>query len=172
MNHHSQLENSPLVALVMGSKSDTEIMRSCKQVLDILEIPIEARILSAHRTPSEMADWAQHASSRGIEVIIAGAGASAALPGSVAAHTLIPVIGVPLNATALQGMDALLAIAQMPFGVPVATMAIGEAGAKNASLMAARILALKYPHIQARLTNYTSKVYETARQNGLVDAFL
>jgi 5-(carboxyamino)imidazole ribonucleotide mutase len=161
-----------LVAIVMGSKSDAEIMRSCKQVLDVLEIPCEARVLSAHRTPDEMSSWAKNAVNQGVEVLIAGAGASAALPGAVAAHTLLPVIGVPLNATSLHGMDALLAIAQMPFGVPVATMAIGEPGAKNAALMAARILALKYPHIEARLKRYAQKVYETARENSLVDAFL
>lgn len=161
----------PLVAMVMGSSSDTEVMRSCKKVLEILEIPHEARILSAHRTPKEMALWAQQAHERGIEVIIAGAGASAALPGSVAAHTPVPVIGVPLNATSLNGMDALLAIAQMPAGVPVATMAIGEAGAKNAALLSARILALKHPQIALRLKNYADKVHEKAKENALQDAF-
>jgi 5-(carboxyamino)imidazole ribonucleotide mutase len=165
-------KNQPLVAIVMGSKSDAIVMKSAKEVLDILEIPCEARVLSAHRTPHELTTWVKELKNRGFCVVIAGAGASAALPGSVAAQTLLPVIGVPLNATALKGIESLLAMAQMPFGTPVATMAIGEAGAKNAALLATRMLALKDRQIEERLFGYSKKVHESAVANSLVDAFV
>lgn len=168
----SPTKHPPLVAIIMGSKSDAAVMYSSKQILDLLEIPCECRIISAHRSPHELAEFVQNAPRQGIEVFIAGAGASAALPGAIAAHTIMPVIGVPLNATALQGIDALLAIAQMPAGVPVACMAIGDAGAKNASLMAARILALKNDVIRQRLSNYYAKMKTAAQETSLGDPFL
>lgn len=159
----------PLVAILMGSKTDAGPLKACRDVLTEFEIPFVAHIISAHRTPEETKGFAQSAQDKGIEVIIAGAGASAALPGCVAAHTLLPVIGVPLNTTSLGGLDALLAIAQMPGGVPVATTAIGEAGAKNAALLAIRILAGKHAQIRMRLKSYTGKVYELAKQNTQID---
>jgi 5-(carboxyamino)imidazole ribonucleotide mutase len=161
----------PLIAIVMGSKTDAHVMSASKEVLIALEIPYEARVVSAHRTPKETIEFITLAEKRGIKVIIAGAGASAALPGFVAAHTLLPVIGVPLSTTTLGGLDALLAIAQMPSGIPVATMAIDMAGAKNAALYAARILSLYHPEIAARLITYTNKVYQTAQENTLIDPF-
>lgn len=165
-------KNPSLVAMLMGSKSDAAVMYNGKQILDLLEIPCECRIISAHRSPLELAEFVQNAPAQGIEVFIAGAGASAALPGAVAALTILPVIGVPLDATALRGMDALLAIAQMPAGVPVACMAIGDAGAKNASLMAARILALKHDIIGQRLLNYYGSMKKRAQESSLCDPFL
>lgn len=162
---------SPLVAILMGSASDAKPLMPCKEILCSLEIPFEARVISAHRTPDETRDYAKGAIDRGIDVIIAGAGASAALPGTVAAHTSLPVIGVPLNATPLNGLDALFAIAQMPGGVPVATMAIGEAGAKNAGLFAARLLALKHEDIRRRLLQLMNATYLKARENIEVDPF-
>lgn len=163
--------SAPLVAIIMGSKTDAPPMSECKQTLIALEIPFEARIISAHRTPDETRDFSKTAQARGIEIIIAGAGAAAALPGAIAAHTLLPVIGVPLNTTSLGGLDALLAIGQMPGGVPVATMAIGAAGARNAALLAARILAIKYSQIRARLERYTKASYELAKENTQIDPF-
>ena len=163
--------NQPLVAIVMGSKSDAQVMKGTKELSDILEICYEARVLSAHRTPDELSYWVKNLEKRGFLAVIAGAGASAALPGCVAAHTLLPVIGVPLNATALQGIESLLAIAQMPAGVPVGTMAIGEAGAKNAALLAARIIAIKMPDIRMGLEVYAKRVHEAGQANSLVDPF-
>ncbi len=145
------MQPTTLVAIVMGSKSDMPVMQKTIDLLTQLEIGHEVRVLSAHRTPDLTLEYAATAAGRGIEVIIAGAGAAAALPGLVAAKTHLPVIGVPLNATPLMGLDALFSIVQMPGGVPVATMAIGEAGAKNAAVFAARILALKYADIAERL---------------------
>lgn len=164
-------ENSPLIAIVMGSKTDAKVMLECKTLLERLEIPHESRVISAHRSPDETRDFAKSAQERGIEVIIAGAGAAAALPGCVAAHTLLPVIGVPLSTTSLGGLDALLAIAQMPGGVPVATMAVGEAGAKNAALLATRILAAKHSDIKLRLENYCRAMYEACAANTRIDPF-
>jgi 5-(carboxyamino)imidazole ribonucleotide mutase len=160
-----------LVAIVMGSKTDAVYMNPCREIFSTLEIPFSAQIISAHRTPDETRDFAKHAHLRGIEVIIAGAGASAALPGTVAAHTHLPVIGVPLNTSSLQGLDALLAIAQMPGGVPVACTAIGEAGAKNAALFAVRILAAKHEVIKQRLEQYMKNTYLKAKENIGVDPF-
>lgn len=164
-------EPKTLVAIVMGSKTDAAQLNPCREILNALEIPFSAQIISAHRTPDETRDFAKHAHLKNIEVIIAGAGASAALPGTVAAHTHLPVIGVPLNTTSLGGLDALLAIAQMPGGVPVACTAIGEAGAKNAALFAVRILAAKHEVIRQRLDLYMKNTYLKAKENIGVDPF-
>jgi 5-(carboxyamino)imidazole ribonucleotide mutase len=160
---------SPLVAIIMGSKTDAMPMKPCRDILTELEIPFKAHIISAHRTPEETKEFARGAEANGIEVIIAGAGASAALPGAVAAHSLLPVIGVPLNTTSVGGLDALLAIAQMPGGIPVATMAIGEAGAKNAALLAIRSLAARHPFVKQRLEAYSRTMHETAKRNTQID---
>ncbi len=145
-------ERRPLVGVIMGSRSDWETMRGAVEVLRQLDIPYEVRIVSAHRTPDLMFEYAETARVRGLEVIIAGAGGAAHLPGMTASKTILPVIGVPVPSQALNGLDALLSIVQMPAGVPVATVAIGNA--KNAGLMAARILAIKYPDVAERLTAY------------------
>lgn len=139
MSEHKS--SSALVAVVMGSTSDWETMRHAVELLDDLGVPNEHKIVSAHRTPEMMAEFARGAAERGIRVIIAGAGGAAHLPGMVAAHTWLPVLGVPVQSHALHGMDSLLSIAQMPAGVPVGTLAIGVAGATNAALLAASILA-------------------------------
>ncbi|TRY23574.1 5-(carboxyamino)imidazole ribonucleotide mutase [Brevibacillus sp. LEMMJ03] len=140
----------PLVGVIMGSTSDWETMKDACAILDELAIPYEKRVVSAHRTPDLMFDYAEGARSRGLEVIIAGAGGAAHLPGMVAAKTELPVIGVPVKSSSLNGLDSLLSIVQMPGGVPVATVAIGKAGAVNAGLLAAQILGIKYPEIQER----------------------
>jgi 5-(carboxyamino)imidazole ribonucleotide mutase len=131
----------PLIGIVMGSKSDWETMRHAGETLTRFGVPHEAKIVSAHRTPGWMVEYATSAESRGIQVIIAGAGGAAHLPGMIAANTLIPVLGVPVESQALKGMDSLLSIVQMPGGVPVGTLAIGKAGAQNAALLAVAILA-------------------------------
>jgi 5-(carboxyamino)imidazole ribonucleotide mutase len=141
----------PLVGIIMGSTSDWPTMKRAAEVLAELEIPHEKRVVSAHRTPDEMFRYAEEAADRGIEVISAGAGGAAHLPGMVAAKTVLPVIGVPIKTSALNGLDSLLSIVQMPGGVPVATVAIGEAGAVNAGLLAAEILGVKDPAIRKRL---------------------
>lgn len=133
--------SSPLVAVIMGSKSDWETMRHAADVLTQFDVPHECRIVSAHRTPAWLTEFATSAVSRGIEVIIAGAGGAAHLPGMVAAQTVVPVLGVPVESRALKGMDSLLAIVQMPAGIPVGTLAIGASGATNAALLAIAILA-------------------------------
>ncbi|MCL4706311.1 5-(carboxyamino)imidazole ribonucleotide mutase [bacterium] len=142
---------SPLVAVIMGSKSDWETMRHAAEVLAQFEVPHECRIVSAHRTPAWLAEFAASAESRGLEAIIAGAGGAAHLPGMVAAQTLIPVLGVPVESRALKGMDSLLSIVQMPAGIPVGTLAIGAAGATNAALLAIAILANTRPELRERL---------------------
>lgn len=142
---------SPLVAVIMGSKSDWETMRHAAEVLAQFEVPHECRIVSAHRTPAWLVEFAASAESRGLEAIIAGAGGAAHLPGMVAAQTLIPVLGVPVESRALKGMDSLLSIVQMPAGIPVGTLAIGAAGAKNAALLAIAILANTRPELRERL---------------------
>lgn len=146
-----QLPNHPVVGIIMGSRSDLETMQEAAKMLDELGLPYEMKILSAHRTPDAMFAYADSAEGRGIEVIIAGAGGAAHLPGMTAAKTLLPVIGVPVLSSALSGMDSLLSIVQMPGGVPVATVAIGKAGAKNAGILAGQILANKYPAVRERL---------------------
>ncbi len=148
--------SNPLVAVVMGSKSDAPTMQECLDTLDKLGIPHEMHVISAHRTPDKVREFAQAAAARGIRVIIAGAGGSAALPGALKAYTSLPVIGVPLASSDLKGVDALLAIAQMPPGVPVATVAVGSWGARNAALLAAEILALSDDAVK--------KAYEGYRQ--------
>lgn len=142
---------SPLVGVIMGSKSDWETMRHADEMLTELGVPHECRVVSAHRTPDTMRDYAVEAESRGIQVIIAGAGGAAHLPGMVAAHTVLPVLGVPVESQALKGLDSLLSIVQMPGGVPVATLAIGKAGATNAALLAAEILGISHPEFRQRL---------------------
>ncbi len=155
---------SPLVAVIMGSKSDWETMRAADEVLTEFEIPHECRIVSAHRTPDLLAEFAKGAEDRGLEVIIAGAGGAAHLPGMTAAFTTLPVLGVPVESKALKGMDSLLSIVQMPGGIPVATLAIGAPGAKNAGLLAVAILANTRPELRARLKAFrerqTRKVLE------------
>lgn len=141
----------PLVGVIMGSTSDWETMKAACAILDELGIPYEKKVVSAHRTPDWMFQYAETAHERGLEVIIAGAGGAAHLPGMVASKTVLPVIGVPVKTSTLNGMDSLLSIVQMPGGVPVGTMAIGQAGATNAGLYAAHILGNKYPIIRERL---------------------
>jgi len=143
--------SSPLVGVIMGSKSDWETMRHADEMLTELGIPHECQVVSAHRTPDWMREYAIAAEARGIQVIIAGAGGAAHLPGMVASHTLLPVLGVPVESQALKGMDSLLSIVQMPGGVPVATLAIGKAGATNAALLAAEILGISHPEFRAKL---------------------
>ena len=143
--------STPVVAVIMGSQSDWEHMRHACDVLGELGVEFEARVVSAHRTPDEMFAFAESAESRGLLVIIAGAGGAAHLPGMVAAKTLLPVLGVPIPATDLVGVDALLSIAQMPKGVPVGTLAIGKAGAANAGILAAMIVATRHPEVRDKL---------------------
>ncbi len=147
----------PLVAVIMGSKSDWETMKHAVDILERFGIPHEAKVVSAHRTPDLMAEFAKTAADRGIQVIIAGAGGAAHLPGMVAAHTHLPVLGVPVQSKALSGLDSLLSIAQMPGGIPVGTLAIGEAGAKNAGLLAVSILALNNASVSQALIAYRKK---------------
>lgn len=142
---------SPIVGVIMGSRSDYETLAPACEILEELGIPFEKRIVSAHRTPEWMARYATEAESRGLEVIIAGAGGAAHLPGMVAAHTVLPVLGVPVPATMLSGLDALMSIVQMPKGVPVGTLAIGKPGAANAGLLAASIVSSSRPDLRERL---------------------
>ena len=144
----------PLVGIIMGSRSDWETMSAAAETLDRLGVPFEKRVVSAHRTPDLLFDYAEEAESRGIEVIIAGAGGAAHLPGMCAAKTVLPVLGVPVESAVLRGVDSLLSIVQMPAGVPVGTLAIGKAGAMNAALLAAAVLALTDPQIEASLEAY------------------
>ncbi len=153
--HHSS--STPLVGLIMGSKSDWTTLEHTADTLDALGIPFEKKIVSAHRTPDLLYEYATEAAERGIEVIIAGAGGAAHLPGMVASKTLLPVLGVPIESTSLQGLDSLLSIVQMPGGIPVGTLAIGKPGAINAALLAAAILANKYPEITPILEEWRSK---------------
>jgi 5-(carboxyamino)imidazole ribonucleotide mutase len=146
-----------LVGLIMGSRSDWETMQNTADTLTTLSIPFETRVVSAHRTPELMFDYAGSAVARGLEVIIAGAGGAAHLPGMVAALCSLPVLGVPVQSRALKGMDSLLSIVQMPAGIPVATLAIGKAGAVNAALLAASILGIKHPQIRKELERYRSQ---------------
>lgn len=147
----------PLVGIIMGSSSDWETMRAAAEALDKLAVPYETRVVSAHRTPDLLFEYATSAQARGIQVIVAGAGGAAHLPGMVASKTTLPVLGVPVQSKALNGMDSLLSIVQMPAGVPVATFAIGVAGATNAGLAAAAILALQQPEIDAALKKFRAE---------------
>jgi len=160
-------EFGPLVGIIMGSKSDWDTMCHAHETLDLLRVPHECMIVSAHRTPLEMAKYGQTAEERGIEVIIAGAGGAAHLPGMVAAHTVLPVLGVPVQSKALNGMDSLLSIVQMPAGIPVGTLAIGKAGAINAALMAAAILGAKHPAIREALRHYRDAQTARVREDEL-----
>jgi 5-(carboxyamino)imidazole ribonucleotide mutase len=145
---------NPLVGVIMGSRSDWETMRHCADTLAAVEVPFETRIVSAHRTPDLLFEYASGAAERGVEVIIAGAGGAAHLPGMCASKTPLPVLGVPVESKALSGLDSLLSIVQMPGGVPVGTMAIGKAGAINAALLAARILGASRPEIRAAVEKH------------------
>lgn len=152
---------NPVVGLITGSTSDWETMQHCAAVLDSFGVAYEKRVVSAHRTPDLMAEYAKAAESRGIEVIVAGAGGAAHLPGMVSAHTVLPVLGVPVESHALKGMDSLLSIVQMPGGVPTATFAIGKAGATNAGLFAVSILSASRPALRAALHEWRKKQTET-----------
>jgi 5-(carboxyamino)imidazole ribonucleotide mutase len=160
-------ETRPLVGVIMGSKSDWETMSAADQVLSEFGVPHECQVVSAHRTPAWMAEYASRAAGRGIEVIIAGAGGAAHLPGMVASHTILPVIGVPVKSAALNGLDSLLSIVQMPKGVPVATVAIGASGAANAGLLAVSILATARPELRAKLQKYRDDLAADVRQQKL-----
>lgn len=147
-------EMEPLVGIIMGSASDWDTMRETAETLESLNVPHEVRVISAHRTPDALAEYTEAAVERGLEALIAGAGGAAALPGAIAAKTRLPVLGVPIQSRALNGMDSLLSMVQMPSGVPVGTLAIGNAGARNAALLAASILAIKHPDVARALDEY------------------
>ena len=149
-------ETTPSVAIIMGSQSDWETMKFSEEILIELKIPFITKVISAHRTPDRMYDFAKKARENSIKVVIAGAGGAAHLPGMVASHTDLPVIGVPVKSSALNGLDSLLSIVQMPGGIPVATMSIGKAGAINAAVYAAKILSLSNSEINIKLTNWLS----------------
>jgi 5-(carboxyamino)imidazole ribonucleotide mutase len=159
--------DAPLVAVIMGSKSDWETMRHADEILTRFGVPHECAIVSAHRTPERMAEFAASAESRGIETIIAGAGGAAHLPGMVAAQTLVPVLGVPVESHALKGMDSLLSIVQMPGGIPVGTLAIGKAGAINAALLAVAILGNSRPDLRAKLRAFREEQTDNVRRDSL-----
>ena len=159
------MKNSPLVGVIMGSQSDWETMRHACETLESLSIPFETRVVSAHRTPDLLFDYAKSAKSRGLQIIIAGAGGAAHLPGMCAAQTSLPVLGVPVQSKALNGLDSLLSIVQMPAGIPVATLAIGRAGAINAALLAASILGLQIPEIAANLDEFRSNQTQSVLDN-------
>lgn len=150
-------DGSPLVGIIMGSKSDWPTMKLAAGILAELNIGYEARVVSAHRTPEWMVEYSREAESRGLKIIIAGAGGAAHLPGMVASLTRLPVLGVPIQSKALNGLDSLLSIVQMPGGIPVGTLAIGDAGAKNAGLLAARIIANEDKEVRKRLDSFSSQ---------------
>ena len=160
-------ETPPVVGVVMGSKSDWETLKHADQVLTEFGVPHECRIVSAHRTPNEMADYAREAEGRGLKVIIAGAGGAAHLPGMIASQTTLPVLGVPVESHALKGLDSLLSIVQMPAGVPVGTLAIGKAGATNAALLAIAILATSDPSLRTRLATFRADQTARVKQDTL-----
>lgn len=161
------MDGSPLVGVIMGSKSDWETMRHASQVLTRFGVPHECRIVSAHRTPDWMAEYAKSAESRGLEVIIAGAGGAAHLPGMTASHTVLPVLGVPVQSHALHGLDSLLSIVQMPGGIPVGTLAIGKAGATNAALLAVSILGNSRPDLREKLRKFREEQTAKVREDTL-----
>ncbi|MEN1680210.1 MAG: 5-(carboxyamino)imidazole ribonucleotide mutase [Planctomycetota bacterium] len=158
-------EAAPSVGVIMGSQSDWETMRHAAEALDRLGVSNERLVVSAHRTPERMVDYARSAEGRGLKVIIAGAGGAAHLPGMVASMTTLPVLGVPVQSRALSGLDSLLSIAQMPGGVPVGTLAIGVAGAKNAGLLAARILAVSDPDLRVRVKAFADEQTAAVMEN-------
>lgn len=159
-------KDSPKVGVIMGSKSDWDTMRQAVEILEEFGVPHERRVVSAHRTPEWMCEYARTAEERGLAVIIAGAGGAAHLPGMVASQTTLPVLGVPVQSRALSGLDSLLSIVQMPGGVPVGTLSIGESGAKNAGLLAVRILAIQDAELRAKLHAFA----EQQRQRVLQDS--
>jgi 5-(carboxyamino)imidazole ribonucleotide mutase len=159
--------DNPLVAVIMGSKSDWETMKHASETLAKFDVPHECKIVSAHRTPLLLAEFAAQAEAHGLEVIIAGAGGAAHLPGMVAAQTTIPVLGVPVQSKALSGLDSLLSIVQMPAGIPVGTLAIGQAGATNAALLAVAILANTRPELRAKLHQFRAQQTEKVLQDSL-----
>jgi 5-(carboxyamino)imidazole ribonucleotide mutase len=158
-------DENPLVAVIMGSKSDWETMRNASETLDRFGVPHECKVVSAHRTPDLLFEFAKSAESVGVEVIIAGAGGAAHLPGMCASQTVLPVLGVPVESKALKGLDSLLSIAQMPAGVPVGTLAIGKAGAVNAALLAVSILANSRPELREKLKKFRQEQTETVLNN-------
>jgi 5-(carboxyamino)imidazole ribonucleotide mutase len=160
-------DEAPLVGIIMGSQSDWETMRHAADLLKELGVPHETRVVSAHRTPDRLYGYAREAAGRGLKVIVAGAGGAAHLPGMVAAQTVLPVIGVPVQSAALNGLDSLLSIVQMPRGVPVATVAIGAAGAANAGLLAIAILATSRPEVRARLVTFRENAAADVRAQKL-----
>ena len=161
------MSQAPLVGIIMGSRSDWETMHQADEMLTRFGVPHECRVLSAHRTPTETAEYARAASDRGIEVIIAGAGGAAHLAGVVASHTVLPVIGVPIQSASLNGLDSLLSIVQMPKGVPVATVAIGASGAANAGLLAVAILATSRADLRTKLHAYRDEIAAEVRRGSL-----
>ena len=163
----SMSQAAPLVGIIMGSKSDWDAMRQADEILTRFGVPHECRVLSAHRTPALTAEYATGAADRGLQIIIAGAGGAAHLAGVVAAHTILPVIGVPMQSAALGGIDSLLSTVQMPKGIPVATVAIGPSGAANAGLLAVAILATARPDLRAKLLAYREELAEQVRGTSL-----
>lgn len=163
-------DEAPLVGILMGSKSDWDVMRLASETLTQLGISNECRVISAHRAPDTLFEYVGQAESRGLKVIIAGAGGAAHLPGVIAAKTILPVLGCPMQSKALQGLDSLLSIVQMPKGIPVATLAIGEAGSANAALFAAAILALSDSGIKQRLEEYRKKQTEKVLADSVLTA--
>jgi len=160
-------QTAPLVGILMGSKSDWETMQAAAKILGEFGVPYEAKVASAHRSPELVSEFVKGAESRGLEVIVAAAGLAAHLPGVVASMTLLPVLGVPMHSPALGGLDALLAIVQMPGGVPVGTLAIGSHGAKNSALLAIRILANSRPELREKLRQYHEKMAEAVKNDRL-----
>lgn len=166
----SEQAAAPLVGIIMGSQSDWETMQHAADILRQFGVPHECRVVSAHRTPVWMQEYASSAEARGLELIIAGAGGAAHLPGMVAAHTVLPVLGVPVQSHALNGLDSLLSIVQMPGGIPVATLAIGKAGSINAGLLAVSILGISRPELRQKLQAYRLQQSENVLENSWPDA--
>ena len=169
MNEQKKASENPQVGIIMGSQSDWETMRPAAEILHELGVPFECRVVSAHRTPGWLVEYSESAAVRGLQVLIAGAGGAAHLPGMAAAFSLLPVLGVPVQSRALQGLDSLLSIVQMPGGVPVGTLAIGTSGAKNAGLLAARILSLQDPPLLKRLQQQRSDIEADVKANSYLD---
>jgi 5-(carboxyamino)imidazole ribonucleotide mutase len=160
----SRQDENPLVSVIMGSQSDWETMKTTSETLDEFGIPHETKIVSAHRTPDLLFEFSKEAEARGIEVVIAGAGGAAHLPGMCASQTTLPVLGVPVRSKELSGLDSLLSIAQMPAGIPVGTLAVGQAGARNAALLAISILANSRPELRSKLHDFRAKQTATVMQ--------
>ena len=158
-------ENKPVVAILMGSNSDWDVMKNAAEMLQSFDVPFEAKVVSAHRMPDEMFEYAETARDRGIRVIIAGAGGAAHLPGMIAAKTIVPVLGVPVKSSILSGVDSLYSIVQMPKGIPVGTLAIGPAGAANAGLLAAQILAMNNAELAQRLHQFRQTQTQSVLDN-------